>query len=79
MLNLDFLANSMHNIYFFMSERDADYISSYEPRILANLANIPYKSYKSIYIQPDRSLALFSPAKEYDWSKRLKKTGLISI
>ena len=80
MLNLDFLANSLHNIYFFMSERDADYISNYEPRIFDNLGAIPYQSYQSIYIGPDRKLAIFTPATEYDWSKRLKyKRGLIDV
>ena len=73
MLNLDFLANSMHNIYFFMSARDAEYISSYEPRVWENLDRIPYKSYKSLYIAPDRTITLFAPAQNYNWSKRLKR------
>ena len=80
MLNLDFLANSMHNIYFFMSERDADYISNYEPRIFDNLGAIPYQSYQSIYIGPDRAMMVFAPAEEYDWSKRLKyKRGIVDV
>jgi len=80
MLNLDFLANSLHNIYFFMSERDADYIANYEPRIFENLDAIPYRSYRSIYIGPDRSLMIFEPAMEYDWSKRLKyKRGIVNV
>jgi len=80
MLNLDFLANSLHNIYFFMSERDADYIANYEPRIFENLYLIPYHSYRSVYIGPDRSLMIFEPATEYDWSKRLKyKRGIVNV
>jgi DNA helicase HerA-like ATPase len=73
LLSKDYLANSQHRIYFFVSDYDAEAIHDYAPWMRERRAEIPYKSYKSIYQAPDESLTVLGPAEEFDWGPRLRR------
>jgi energy-coupling factor transporter ATP-binding protein EcfA2 len=73
MLNKDFLANAQHRVYFFCSDYDCQSVHDYAPFLQERRAEIPYKSYKSLYQAPDESILVLGPSEEYAWGPRLRK------
>lgn len=82
LLNKNFLANSAHRVYFYISDYDVHHVKEYAPFLAERLPEIPYKSYYSLYQAPDGAISLQGKAIPYDWASRLRKhpggTGVLS-
>ena len=72
MLNNDFVANSVHQVYFAMKSKDIDHLSKYLGNVTDSFHMLKRDMHNSVYIDPsDRNIYL-NPVTEYDWKKRLK-------
>ncbi len=72
-LNKAFLSNSVHRIYYYMSDYDSEHIKDYAPFLKERMAEIPYQSWRSLYEAPDGSVTVIGPATPYNWRNRDKK------
>ena len=71
-LNKNFLANSVHQFYFFMDEFDIEYLKhNGAPYLSEQIKFIPKRSFKSIYYDGEQTV-IIRPVPKYNWKKRLK-------
>jgi hypothetical protein len=73
LLNKNFLANSAHRVYFYISDYDTRHVRDYAPFLAERLPTIPYGSCYSLYQAPDGTVSMLGRAEKYDWSSRLRK------
>ena len=60
-INKGFFANSVHRVYFYLSDYDCARVRDYAPWLQDRVAEIPYKSFRSLYQAPDGSVILLGP------------------
>lgn len=71
MMSKDYFALSVHHLFFFLSDYDAERVKDYAPFLKERMREIPYESYRSLYQAPDGSVVVFEPFQKYDWDTRL--------
>ena len=73
LLNKNFLANSQHRVWFYLSDYDCVAVKDYAPFLSDRRSEIPFGSYKSLYQAPDGAVMVLAPTREYNWKERLHR------
>ena len=73
LLNKNFLANSQHRVWFYLSDYDCSAVKDYAPYLLERRSEIPFGTYQSLYQAPDGKITVLASAVKYDWKARLKR------